>query len=82
MRSLKHGLIGIAMMVVSGLAFAHNCPNEMKAIDDKLATKPVLSVTDATNVAQLRAAAEELHKAGRHDQAMEALKQAKKILGI
>ena len=82
MPTLKHVLVGIAMMVASGLAFAHNCPNEMKAIDAKLATKPVLSTTDATNVAQLRASAEELHKAGRHDQAMQALADAKKILGI
>ena len=82
MRSLKRILIGSALFLVSGFSLAHNCPNDMKAIDDKLATKPVLTVTDATNVAQLRASAAELHKAGRHEQAMEALKQAKKLLGI
>lgn len=82
MRSLQNRLAALALMLASGSALAHNCPNEMRAIDDKLATKPVLSVTDATNVAQLRASAAELHKAGRHDQAMEALKQAKAILGL
>ncbi|MBK7686183.1 MAG: hypothetical protein IPJ25_09320 [Rhodocyclaceae bacterium] len=82
MRALKHFVVGSAMIVASGFAFAHNCPNEMKAIDAKLATNPKLSSTDAITVAQLRASAEELHKAGRHDQAMQALADAKKLLGI
>lgn len=82
MRSLKNGLIGTAMIVASGLALANHCPADMKAIDAKLATKPVLSATDAANVTQLRASGEELHKAGRHEQAMQALAEARKILGI
>ena len=82
MNTLKHGLIGTALIVASGLAFANHCPADMKAIDAKLATKPVLSATDAANVAQLRASGEELHKAGRHEQSMEALAAARKLLGI
>ena len=82
MRSLKHGLIGTAMIVASGLAFAHNCPNEMKAIDAKLAMKPTLSAADASKVAQLRADGEAAHKAGKHDDSMKSLGEAKKILGI
>lgn len=82
MRSLKHGLIGIAMIVVSGFALAHNCPNEMKAIDAKMATKPALSAADATKVTQLRADGEAQHKAGKHDESMKSLGEAKKMLGI
>ena len=82
MRSLKQVIVGTAMIVASGLAFAHNCPNEMKAIDAKLATKPTLSASDATKVAQLRADGEAQHKAGKHDDSMKSLGEAKKILGI
>jgi hypothetical protein len=66
----------------TGMAFAHNCPNEMKAIDARLATKPALSPDDAAKVAKLRADGEAYHKAGKHDEAMKSLLEAKKILGI
>jgi hypothetical protein len=66
----------------TGMAFAHNCPNEMKAIDARLATKPGLSPEDAAKVAKLRADGEAYHKAGKHDEAMKSLLEAKKILGI
>lgn len=66
----------------STLAFAHNCPNEMKAIDAKLATKPVLTGPDMTKVQAMRAEGEKLHKAGKHDDSMKALGEAKKLLGI
>lgn len=65
-----------------GLALAHNCPNEMKAIDAKLSTKPALSSEDAAKVARLRADGEAYHKAGKHDEAMKSLLEAKKTLGI
>ena len=65
-----------------GLALAHNCPNEMKAIDAKLATNPQLSAADAAKVKQLRADGEAAHKAGKHDDSMKVLGEAKKILGI
>lgn len=82
MRTLKNYLLGIALVVVSGFALAHNCPNEMKAIDAKLSTKPNLSAADATKVAQLRADGEAQHKAGKHDESMKSLGEAKKILGL
>ena len=66
----------------AGAALAHNCPNEMKAIDAKLATKPALSKDVADKVAKLRAEGETAHKAGKHDDSMKALGEAKKLLGI
>ena len=54
----------------------------MKAIDAKLAMKPSLSAADASKVAQLRADGEVQHKAGKHDDAMKSLGEAKKILGL
>ena len=72
----------IAGLALAGAAWAHNCPNEMKAIDAKLATKPALSKESADKVAKLRASGEAHHKAGNHDASMKDLGEAKKILGI
>jgi hypothetical protein len=79
---MKKLLLALALACVAGLATAHNCPNEMKAIDAKLATNPQLSEADAAKVKQLRADGEAAHKAGKHDDSMKALGEAKKILGI
>ncbi|MBB3008886.1 hypothetical protein [Cupriavidus alkaliphilus] len=81
-----HKFLSIATAMVlcgaSGMAFAHNCPNEMKAIDAKLSTNPKLSTEDAAKVSKLRADGEAYHKAGKHDESMKSLLEAKKILGM
>lgn len=79
---MKNALMAAALALSAGTAFAHNCPNEMKAIDAKLATNPKLADADAAKVKQLRADGETAHKAGKHDDSMKALGEAKKILGI
>ena len=79
---MKKLLIASTLASAAGLVFAFNCPNEMKAIDAKLASNPQLSAADATKVKQLRADGETAHKAGKHDDSMKALGEAKKILGI
>ncbi|QUN31268.1 hypothetical protein KB879_02405 [Cupriavidus sp. KK10] len=80
----KYVLVLMALLLAGapGLALAHNCPNEMKAIDAKLSTRPALSPEDSAKVAKLRADGEAYHKAGKHDEAMKSLLEAKKILGI
>ncbi len=79
---MKQVLLASVLALAAGTAFAHNCPNEMKAIDAKLATNPKLSDADAAKVKQLRADGETAHKAGKHDDSMKSLGEAKKILGI
>ena len=79
---MKHLLIGVALASAAGLVLAHNCPNEMKAIDAKLASNPKLSDADAAKVKKLRADGEAAHKAGNHADSMKALGEAKKTLGI
>ncbi len=79
---MKRILLPLMLALATGAAFAHNCPNEMKAIDAKLATNPQLSDADGAKVKQLRAEGEAAHKAGKHDEAMKALGDAKKILKI
>jgi hypothetical protein len=79
---MKTALVAAALALAAGTALAHNCPNEMKAIDAKLATNPKLADADAAKVKQLRADGEAQHKAGKHDDSMKSLAEAKKILGI
>jgi hypothetical protein len=79
---MKSILIAATLTIAAGTALAHNCPNEMKAIDAKLSTQPKLSEADAAKVKQLRADGEAAHKAGKHDDSMKALGEAKKILAI
>jgi hypothetical protein len=79
---MKKSLTLISLAAACGLALAHNCPNEMKAIDAKLATSPKLADADMAKVKQLRADGETAHKAGKHDDSMKALAEAKKLLGL
>lgn len=78
---MKASLLAI-LLCFSGAALAHNCPNEIKAIDAKLATNPMLSAADADMVKKLRADGDAFHKAGKHTESMKALGDAKKLLGI
>lgn len=79
---MKKLLLGAMLAAAAGLAAANNCPNEMKAIDAKLATHPRLAEADMAKVKQLRAEGEAAHKAGKHDESMKVLGEAKKLLGI
>lgn len=78
---MKKVLFG-ALALVTASAFAYHCPNEMKAIDAKLATNPMLAEADLSKVKTLRADGEKFHKEGKHDDALKSLNEAKKILGI
>jgi hypothetical protein len=53
----------------------------MKAIDAKMSTAK-LSEADMLKVKNLREEGEKFHKAGKHDESMKALGEAKKMLGI
>jgi hypothetical protein len=79
---MKSFLVTLALAFAAGTALAHNCPNEMKAIDAKLATSPKLSDADAAKVKKLRADGEAEHAAGKHAESMKSLGEAKKMLGI
>jgi hypothetical protein len=79
---MKKALLTLSLAFAAGTAFAYHCPLDMKAIDAKLATHPKLSEADAAKVKQLRADGEAAHKAGKHDDSVKMLGEAKKILGI
>ena len=70
-----------ALALLASAAAAHNCPNEMRAIDAAL-PKAKLDAAKASQVKKLRAEGEQLHKAGKHADSMAALGKAKGLLGI
>jgi hypothetical protein len=75
-------LTAAAVLALSAPAFANHCPKDMAAIDAALAKSPKLSDTQMTQVKKLRAEGEELHKAGKHKESIEALQKAEDILQI
>lgn len=81
-KSLFTTVFACALAVASGAAFAFHCPADMKKIDARLAEKPALSAEQMAEVKKLRADGEALHKAGKHQESVDALGKAMKILGI
>lgn len=75
-------LVAVLLLSTTSLAFAHNCPNEMKAIDAKLRSSKDVSAEDAAKIKTLRAEGEKQHKEGKHSESMQSLGEAKKLLGI
>lgn len=73
-------LLGALFLSTSALAF--HCPADMKKIDAALATNPKLTSEQMSEVKKLRGEGETLHKAGKHQEAVDALGKAMKILAI
>ena len=78
---MKRLALSIILGFAASTAFAHNCPNEWKAIDAAL-PKAKLDDKQMAEVKKLRAEGEKLHKDGKHSESMAALGKAKKILKI
>jgi len=74
--------LAAALLFASGAAFAFHCPKDMAAIDAALAKNPKLSDAQLAEVKKLRAEGEALHKAGKHQESVDTLAKAEKILGI
>lgn len=74
--------LGIALLAFSASALAFHCPADMKKIDAALAKNPSLSAAQMAEVKKLRAEGEKLHKAGKHQESVDTLAKAMKILKI
>lgn len=72
----------LGTLLVSATALAFHCPADMKKIDDALAAGPSISAEQLSEVKKLRAEGETLHKAGKHQESIDTLGKAMKILGI
>lgn len=75
-------LVAASLVLASGTAFAFQCPKDMKAIDAALAKNPQLSAQQMADVKKYRAEGEALHKAKKHQESVDTLAKAKKILGM
>lgn len=74
--------LAATLLFAAGSAFAFHCPKDMKAIDDAMAKNPKLSEADAKAVKKYREEGESLHKAGKHQESVDTLGKAMKILKI
>ena len=74
--------LAAALLFASSAAFAFHCPKDMAAIDAALAKDPKLTPEQLAEVKKLRAEGEALHKAGKHQESIDTLAKAEKILGI
>jgi hypothetical protein len=78
---MRHLAVTVILAAFASLAWANNCPNEVKAIDAAL-PKAKLDAKQQAEVKKLRDEGESLHKAGKHSESMASLNKAKGILGI
>jgi hypothetical protein len=79
---IKQFLLAAVLALLSASAFAFHCPQEMKKIDEALAANPKLTASQLADVKKLRAEGETLHKAGKHQEALDTLGKAEAILKI
>ena len=81
---MKLGIVTLAAaaMFAAGSAFAFHCPAEMKKIDDAMAKSPKITAAQMEEVKKYRAEGEALHKAGKHQESIDTLAKAMKILNV
>lgn len=82
MRTSLSLLAAAGLLAISGAALAFNCPSEIRAINAKLAGNPAISKETADKVVKLRDQAETAHASDKHSDAMRAISEAKKLLGM
>jgi hypothetical protein len=78
----RHLLAGLAAMLLSSAALAFHCPADMKKIDEAMSKGPALTSEQMAEVKKLRAEGEALHNAGKHQESVDTLAKAMKILKI
>lgn len=85
MASIKQSMVwlltAVSLAWASG-AWAFHCPADMAKIDAALAKQPKLSDAQLAEVRKARADGEALHKAGKHQESVDTLAKAMKILNI
>ena len=79
---MKRIVLFAVLAFASAAAFAFHRPADMRKIDEALAKNPRLSAEQMTEVNKYRAEGETLHKAGKHQDSVDTLAKAMKILNI
>lgn len=79
---IRNIVVAAGLALASSAALAFHCPTDMKKIDEAMAKNPKLSAAELTEVKKYRAEGETLHKAGKHQESVDTLAKAMKILKI
>ncbi len=79
---MKRIALATLLAFTASTAFAFHCPADMKKIDEAMGKNPKLSDAQAAEVKKYRAEGEALHKAGKHQESIDTLAKAMKILDI
>lgn len=82
MKKLNKGLAAIVLALFSFPVLAFHCPVDMKKIDAALENNTSLSAENMSRVNTLRASGEKMHKSGSHQESVDDLADAMKLLGI
>ena len=75
-------ILAAVLALAASAAFAFHCPADMRKIDEAMAKNPKLAPEQAAEVKKARADGEALHKAGKHQDSVDTLGRAMKILNI
>ena len=79
---MKKIVLAAALALASSAALAFHCPADMRKIDEALAKNPNLPAAQMSEVKKYRADGEAMHKAGKHQDSVDTLAKAMKILNI
>lgn len=82
MKKTAVNALAAALLFASSAAFAFHCPADMKKIDDAMSKNPKLSAAQMADVKKFRAEGEAFHKAGKHQESVDTLAKAMKILDV
>ena len=82
MKNLTATVRATALLFASSAALAFHCPADMKKIDDAMSKNPKLSAEQMADVKKFRAEGEVFHKAGKHQESVDTLAKAMKILDV
>jgi len=79
---MKRIALAALLAFSTSAAFAFHCPADMRKIDEAMAKSPKLTAEQTAEVKKYRAEGETLHKAGKHQESVDTLAKAMKILNI
>ena len=79
---MQRTILTVILAGFATAALAFHCPADMRKIDEAMAKNPKLTAEQSAEVKKYRAEGETLHKAGKHQESVDTLAKAMKILNI
>ena len=79
---MKRFALAALLAFTTSAAFAFHCPMDMRKIDEAMAKNPKLTPEQMADVKKYRAEGEAFHKQGKHQESVDTLAKAMKILNI